>query len=58
MIILALMYIFQAITAIITCASIYAAVVKSPVYIMWLVAAVFLFFANMRTIKDLKEEKL
>lgn len=53
-----IMCIIQDIVIIAGCASIYGAFTQSAVYVFWFVAALFLFIANKRIIKDLKETEL
>lgn len=53
-----IMCIIQGIVIIAGCASIYGAFTQSAVYVFWFVAALFLFIANKRIIKDLDETEL
>lgn len=53
-----IMCIIQGIVIIAGCASIYGAFTQSAVYVFWFVAALFLFIANKRIIKDLNETEL
>ena len=53
-----IMCIIQGLVIIAGCASIYGAFTQSAVYVFWFVAALFLFIANKRIIKDLNEKEL
>ena len=52
------MCVIQGIVIIAGCASMYGAFTQSAVYVFWFVAALFLYIANKRIIKDLEETKL